>query len=288
MQTAELTEPDTQEQEVADDVAMAVGDSPPAATVTPKESLRWFEVVEVPEAGFRCFVRLPNDFQHKDIREKAMAAKARRVRALKNPSTDSFEVLEFELEAVAQSEGAVDNLVHELLLERVDRDRYEAIQEVNQEEEWEHVRQDQERFRSMQSMTSDERSEEEWQTLINHLAKYAQAIEDKTTEIQAPRRQALEALGLDGLLEKVRERRIDAEGRRVFNDTYSFWQIYSGALKLPEGFDPDNVTMETMPRERIFATEQELRECDALIATNIQLAFEALEGALSSMTAGNS
>lgn len=280
------TEAPVTDERVAQEVEMAVGDTPAAAETDTKEALRWFEIVEVPEAGFTAFVRLPNDYQHKDIREKAMAAKARRIRALRNTSTDAWEVLEFEMNSAAEAEGALENLAHEIMLDRADRDRYAAMTEVNEREEYEHVRQDQERFRSMQAM--EDRPEEEWEELVNHLAGYARAIDAETEKIQEPRKEALVGLGLDGLMEKVRERRIDAEGRRAFNDTYAFWQTYVGTLKLPEGFDPAHITQESMPRERVFATEQELREVDPLVGTRVTEAFEMLEGALSTLSAGNS
>lgn len=276
------------EEQVVEQVATTIGDSPAAATVTPQEALRWFEIVEVPEAGFRAFARLPNDFQHKDIREKAMAAKARRIRALKNPATDAWEVLDFEIGAIAETEGAVENLVFELLMERSDRDQLRAVEEVNQREEWEHVQQDHERFRSLREVPDDERAEEEYRELVEHLAKYGHAIQEEVDKIQQPRREALTNLGLDTLLDKVRERRIDAEGRREMNDTWVFWQTFVGTLVIPEGFDPDNITMETMPRERFFKEEKDLRELDPLIAVRLAESFDRLEGALVAMSSGNS
>jgi len=244
--------------------------------------------VEVPQAGFRAFVRLPNDYQHKDIREKAMAAKARRIRALRNVSTDAWEVMEFELTTASEAEGAAENFAHELLLKDLDRDRYEAIQTLNEREEFAHIRQDQERFRELQRMTEDERPAEEWKELVEHLAGYAREIEQEIEEMWKPRKEALLGLGLDGLLEKVRERRIDDEGRRAFRDTYTFWQTYVGTLEIPEGFDPKNITPETMPRKRLFKDESELRDIDPLIGTELAMAFELLESSLATLTAGNS
>jgi hypothetical protein len=273
---------------VAEQVETAIGDSPSAAETQTADALRWFEMVDVPQADFKAFVRLPNDYQHKDIREKAMAAKARRIRTLRNVSTDAWEVLEFEMESIAEAEGAAENLVHELLMDREPRDRYEAIQEVNEREEYKHVAKDQERFRSLQGMTSDERPEDEWVELVEHLAKYARDIQAEVEKMQAPRKAALSAMDVNELVDKVRERRIDTEGRRAFNDTYAFWQTYVGTLEIPEGFDPDHITRPTMPRVRVFKDESELREIDPLIGVRLAEAFERLENALMSLTAGNS
>jgi hypothetical protein len=276
------------EEVVAEQVETAIGDSPSAAETQAADALRWFELVDVPEADFKAFVRLPNDYQHKDIREKAMAAKARRIRTLRNVSTDAWEVLEFEMNSIAEAEGAAENLVHELLLEREPRDRYEAIQEVNEREEYTYVAKDQERFRTLQAMPDDERPEEEWGELVEHLAKYAREIQAEVDKTQEPRRASLAALDLNELVDKVRDRRIDGEGRRAFNDTYSFWQTYVGTLEIPDGFDPDHITRATMPRARVFKEESELREIDPLIGVRLAEAFEVLESALMSLTAGNS
>jgi hypothetical protein len=214
--------------------------------------------------------------------------KARRIRTLRNVSTDAWEVLEFEMNSIAEAEGAAENLVHELLLEREPRDRYEAIQEVNEREEYTYVAKDQERFRTLQAMPDDERPEEEWGELVEHLAKYAREIQAEVDKTQEPRRASLAALDLNELVDKVRDRRIDGEGRRAFNDTYSFWQTYVGTLEIPDGFDPDHITRATMPRARVFKEESELREIDPLIGVRLAEAFEVLESALMSLTAGNS
>lgn len=282
------TEAPADESVAAENVETTIGDTPAAATTDTTEALRWFEIVEVPEADFRAFVRLPNDYQHKDIREKAMAAKARRIRALRNVNTDAWEVLDFEMSAIAAAEGAVDNLVFELLMDRDDRDRYDAINTLNERDEYQLIRQDQERFRELQTMLSDQRPAEEWESLVTHLAGYARALQEEVEEIQKPRREALTNLGLENLMEKVRERRIDAEGRRAFADTYMFWQTYVGTLKIPEGFDPEHITNETMPRQRLFGDESELREIDPLVGVRLQDAFDLLEGSLATLTSGNS
>lgn len=276
------------EDQVARQVDTAIGDTPAAAETNAADALRWFEIVDVPETGFRAFVRLANDHQHQDIREKALAAKARRIRALRNPETDAWEVLEFEMNMIAEAEGATDNLVFELLLERSDRDRHEAINEVNEQEKYKHIQQDQERFRELSPLPDEERPTDEWKELVEHLASYAREVEAEIERVQKPRREALENAGLTALLDKVRERRIDAEGRRVFMDTFTFWQTYVGTLAIPEGFDADHITQATMPRERIFTEESQLRDIDPLIGARLAEAFENLEGALASLTPGNS
>lgn len=285
--TAEDTKQE-HEDRVAGDVAMDVGDSPAAAETVAEDAIRWFRIVEIPEVGFEAFCRLPNDYQHKDIREKAMAAKARRIRQLKHPDTDANVVLEAELDAIAETPDALESLVHELLQQTYFRDRDEAHKDVQEDEKFANLRQDQERWREIDAMSPDERPEDEWRELTEHLGNYAMAVDKRLNEIRRPQAEALRGLGVDGLIEKVREARIEADARRVFMDTYSAWQMFVGTLKLTDDFDPTKVQAHTMPRERYFPSIEAMREEDPFLISRLTEAFEALEGDLSSLTAGNS
>jgi hypothetical protein len=269
-------------------VSTDVGDSPPAGATQGVEAIQWFQVVRVETVGFEAFVRLPNDYQHRDIREKALAAKGRRIRQLKHPETDANVVLESELDAVAEGEGGKEAIIGELLAETYYRDRDDAALDVQEDEKWENIRQDQERWSTLSTTSVDDRSADEWRELTEHIAAYAKAIEERLDAIQKPRRELLEALDLNELVDKARDRRIEAESRRVFNDTYSFFQTYFCTLKLPEGFDPERITPDTMPRQRYFSSEQDLREYDSRVVAELREAFDVLENALANLTVGNS
>src|SRR4051794_11552830 len=47
---------------------------------------------------FHAYCRMPNQFQHAQIREFGLAAKARRMRQLRDPDADSHQILEAEME----------------------------------------------------------------------------------------------------------------------------------------------------------------------------------------------
>lgn len=279
---------EAREADVTAQVATAIGDSAPAVETQATQALKWFEVVEIPEIGFRAFCRLPNDFQHKDIREKAMAAKARRKRALRHPGTDAYDMLEGDIEAIAEVTQARENIIEEILQTDYWKDREEAIQDVREEDEFELIVQDQERYRSMEAMEPDERPGDEWTELLDHLTKYSEAIVNRIDEAMKPRRIALMDLDLDVLLDRVRTNRINADISRAFMDAYSFWQIYAGTLEIPEDFDPENITADTMPRKRYFDDETALRESDPVIVERLSATFDGLENNLSSLTSGNS
>jgi hypothetical protein len=46
---------------------------------------------------FHAWIRLPNKFQHADIHAKALASKARRMRALRDPESDASVVMDAEI-----------------------------------------------------------------------------------------------------------------------------------------------------------------------------------------------
>lgn len=280
----------TQDAEIASaQVETAVGDSPATSEQPVTEALKWYEVVDYPNVGFKAFCRLPNDYQHKDIREKAMAAKARRIRQLKHPDTDAYEILEADLQQIYHAEGALDTIAHELVMEQFMGDRQQAWLDVAEEEEFSNLHQDQERFRELEAMDEDERPEDEYNELIEHLAKFSRQVQARVEEAQKPRLESYKNLGLDGLIERLREKRTQAEAARVFMDTYTFWQIFTGTLKIPEGFDPENITHETMPRQKLFTSPEEMREFDPYVISRLQEVFERLEGAVTLMASeGNS
>jgi hypothetical protein len=276
------------EDTAAHEVATTVGDTPAAAETSAVRAIRWFDIVEVPEVGFQAFCRLPNDFQHRDIREKAMAAKARRIRQLKHPDSDANVVLESEIDQIATHPDAEELLIGELLAERFYSDRDEARLDVEEREDFEHIGQDRERWRTLEAMPEEERPAEEWRELTEHISEYVVAVDNRLSEIQKPQREALIGLGVNGMADKVRERRIEAEARRSFKEVYDFWQMYAGTLVVPDDFDPDNITAATTPRERYFKSEESLREADPMIVSKLQGAFDLLEGGMSTLTAGNS
>lgn len=279
------SESDTEYDDVEVQVEAEIGDSPAAAETQPIDALKWYEIVEVPEVGFKAFCRLPNDFQHKDIREKAMAAKARRRRQLKHPETDAYEILEADLDLLSE-DGGKEAIITELLTVDSIHDRNQAVLDLTEEEEWEHIRQDQERFRSIVGMAEEDRPEDEFKEVTEHLRQYGEAIQVRMEEIAKPRREALEARDHSDLVDMVRERRIDSDSRRAFMDAYSFWQMLAGTLALPDDFDPENLG-KSMPSKRYF-TEDGLRGADPTIVSTLTETFERLEGNLASLTSGNS
>lgn len=185
--------------------------------------------------------RLPNQFQHREIREKALAAKARRVRQLRSPDTDGSVILEEELDQLARLPKAHPDLVDELLAQDWWKDYLDAVEEVKadlddeSEPVWEHIDDDQERFRELAAMDEEDRPADEWTELETRLMAYNAAIEEKVEEARKPKREALEAKDINALIDLVRDQRIEADAMEAFMHTYAIWQWVSCTRRTPNG-----------------------------------------------------
>jgi hypothetical protein len=168
---------------------------------------------------FHAWVRLPNQFQHEDIRERALAAKARRMRQLRDPETDAYVILEAdmaELERVADRAAIVDELVNKDWWKRPPRGDARGRRARG-------VRAHPPRPRTPaadlaalpRQAPADERDE-----LSKSPAGLLRGRRGRPrAELQAPRRQAIERSTTEKLIEQIREERINAEATAAFMET---------------------------------------------------------------------
>lgn len=196
---------------------------------------------------FHAWCRLPNQFQHREIREKALAAKARKVRQLRDEETDAHAILEDSLDQFAhQGDEAIPVLVEELLGKDWWQDYLVAAGEVQEREEgvddddepvkpFAHIEEDQRRHAELKAMPEDDRPADEYEELTRHLARYAELVKERQDEIREPKKQALVERGINGLLDLVRDQRINAAGTDEFMHIYSTWTWLVGTLEQPGG-----------------------------------------------------
>src|SRR3954467_14400079 len=118
---------------------------PTAATQPRKELFRWSDWVHVGDGAEEClhrtdgacknedhfhaWIRLPNPYQRKDILEKARAARARRMRTLRDTESDARAVIDDDLDTIRQ-DGDKGILVDELIYARSQEIAFEATREV--------------------------------------------------------------------------------------------------------------------------------------------------------------
>jgi hypothetical protein len=236
---------------------------------------------ELREAGtctdrghFHAWCRVPNQLQHQDIRERALAAKARRIRQLKDPQTDAYLILEGDLDDLrADREALNEELVGKDWWKR----HLDAIGHVEQEEEYKHIEKDRERFRQLQATPVDERPKDEFDELERHFAAYSDKIETRLRELETPVREATEGLTDDEAIQQVREDRIAAQGSATFMDTYAKYQWLAGTY----------TSADPITRKRAFSSVEAMQEEAPEIIDALRSTFSDLEQALHRGPRGN-
>lgn len=222
---------------------------------------------------FHAWLRLPNQFQQRELREKGAAAKARKVRQLRDPDSDAGAILEDELDEFRrQGEEGKKTLVYELVNRDWYQDFTEAAYDVGEDEAdgvktYEHVEQDQRRFAELQAMAESDRPDDEFNELAKHLADYHDAVQKRLDEIQKPRRESLEAQSLDEIVDQARAGRIEADANDEFMHVFNVWEWYLGALRQPRG-------------DRRFQSMEQLQDAAPEVIEALKEAFQDLEVSL--------
>lgn len=231
---------------------------------------------------FHAWCRIPNSFQNASIRDKALAAKARKVRQLHDPNADAYEILEAEMEQIARAaerdETGREMLVEEILGASYWRDQLRAIKELGEEEEWKTIREDQERLRHLTGLPEEERDADEFSELERHCEKYEKALKDKQDEISKPQRDALSGMEIVDLIDQIRDFRIEAEANEDYMRVYSLWEWYIGTLK-------PRPAEKGLPNERVFGDVNHLKEAAPEVIAALEETFAQLETAMGSRSA---
>lgn len=222
----------------------------PAARVSTQRIFQYSEFVDVGEGAqlcehardgqcsdighFHAWVRLPNPYQHEDIRKKANAAKARRLRELRDPESDASVILEEDL-ATLRDETHRDRIIEELIMDDWPANYTQAQRDLEGHEDWKHVAQDSEeyaRLRATESDVAEEERSEDFKRLAAHLDAYAIAFRERMTEIEAPKRSELGSRPLDELMDLLRTRRVSEDATNAFMETYEPWSWFVGTYKV--------------------------------------------------------
>lgn len=233
---------------------------------------------------FHAWIRLPNKFQHGDIHAKALAAKARKIRTLRDAESDAAVVMEAEIDEL-RSLGDVELLIDELMAADWSRDYLSALGDVGADEQWEHIDQDREEFERLLDVEGikpeDERTDE-FRALERRLEAYRDAIHARLAEIQKPAREGLADKGLDALVDMVRDGRVLREGDRAFLQTYNKWTWLSGTMTVEE----HSVTKQhTIP---YFSSVDVLEGAAPEIIDALGQGFQELEAEIQQGVPGNS
>lgn len=234
------------------------------------------------DAHFHAWVRMPNQFQNEEITEKADAAKARRLRLLRDPESDARAIMEAAIDELIAGLSDAE-LVDEILAEGHLDARALAESEVQREAEsdlYKHLHTDLERYAALREM-GDDRPQEEFDALDKHLDEYFARVNARVKVIQAPKRKAAEAKERVDLRADLLEQRIQAEIGRYWYSTFELWTWIAGTYTLVGKWTNGR------PADRYFTTESSLRDASVEAIEAIKGGFSDLYQALRKDAQGN-
>lgn len=219
------------------------------------------------EDHFHAYVRLPNPFQHKDIVEKAQAARARKLRQLRDQASDAYAILEDDLDAIRET-GDMESVIDDLVDRDWRRDFYQAMREVEEEEQFTHIEQDREELERIRKVPEDERDADEYEALVRHMKAYGDMLDQKLTAIQGPKREAFKGMEMDQLIDILRREKTEAMGEETYLHTYNMWSWYVGTLK---------PVTSGQPRERMWSDINMMKGEAPEVVDALKAAFTELE-----------
>lgn len=201
------------------------------------------------------WVRMPNQFERKSLGEKAAAAAARRLRVLRDDDSDARAILEGELETVRVANDR-DALLAEITGKHFLDDHLAAVKEVEEEDEekWATIDEDRERLRALEEMEPESRPEEEFLELRKHLSEHTSLVNEARENIEAPRRATYDDTAIEGLIDIVREQRIENISNQARREEYAKWQWYTCTL------NPKDPSKPGFPQDRYFASIDTFRQ----------------------------
>lgn len=240
---------------------------------------------------FHAWIRLPNQFQHVEIRERSLAAKARRMRQLRDDSTDAHAMLESQIDTLArQGDQAKDQMVSELMqgdwwiiyLKAAEEVKHGSTIEESEPAESDededdgdetpaeplylHIGEDKQRLAILNAMPEDERPGDEYAELSKHIAAYDLLVDERHVELVGPEKARLTEMPINDLLDRYRDHLIEAESGVIFQHEYAAGQWFTCTY-----------VDATEPRRRRFESEALMREQATEVLDALQDAFTDLQ-----------
>jgi hypothetical protein len=201
----------------------------------------------VEEADLKCWIRLPNSFEHREIQQHALAARARKLRECKTPGSDSEAMVD---QALSFFDDLNDGDLRTHLLDHHRREvMFDAIVGVEDDEKFANIEAHQSAY-SLKVRSGDVEGEE-FETLHAILTEYAEALEKEVETLVAPFQGKYDAMTRPELLEKIRKSLVMATINDEFTNVYAKWQIFYGARK------------HFNHRQKLFKTFDEMLDADA-------------------------
>lgn len=244
---------------------------------------------------FHAWCRLPNPYQVRDITEKAQAARARTIRALRDPESDQFAILESDMDTL--NEVSLRPILAEEILDRDFAEHYtEAVSRVLDIEDpnwvqngdepaepaklYAHIESEQEEYARQTQLPEDQR-DETYSELSRYVAEYSRRVEVELAGIRDPLRENLLSRDIGELVEIARRDRINRRGDEAHLHAWNTWCWYVCTFKPRK---------RGTPNERYFKDVSTFKyEAPSDVISAIQSTFQQLESAMTrGRTQGNS
>lgn len=227
------------------------------------------------EGHFHAWVCMPNSLQHRDILEKARAAKARRKRALRDaggdgrPASDAYVTLESDLDDTLEDDTSA--VIAEMAGRNVRKRMAELIREVQEgNDKYETYYQDAEEWRRLMAMPEDERPTEELKTLDELMQSFENEVKASVERETEREREAMRKMTPEILREVVRTARIALDTGEAHLNTYYTWLGFIGTRKC--------ATQQGVGTARYFKTLDDFRNASPEAVEEIDNALRELEG----------
>jgi hypothetical protein len=229
---------------------------------------------------FHAWLRLPNQFQNEEITERADAARARRLRLMRDPDSDSRIIMEAAVDEMIR-DLTDEEIVDDLLIESHTDARRLAEGEVKREEAelFEHVYRDLERHGEL--LHQEDRPQEEFDALDKHLDDFFARVASRIKVIQKPKRDEYEGMDRAGLREAIIEQRIQADTQRVWYASFQVWEWVAGTHRLTGKW------VAGRPADRYFETEKDLKDASIEAIGALTQGFADLHSAITKDARGN-
>lgn len=232
---------------------------------------------------FHAWVRLPNAHQQRDIRERALAAKARRMRLMREEGSDLNVIFETDIERLAVRGEAVRAEITEELVSAdwwryvldAQREMMFQTKEDSEELRWEHLGDDNERMKEIRALHADAQPKEELAILERRYAEYEEEFERLRSGNEQPVRDELAALDISQLIDRLRDHRIAQEGSDTFEHTKAEWELVTCTHCFPEG-------------PLVFADVKMLSDQPTSVLDQLEAAFKDLNAEKGGLASGNS
>lgn len=195
---------------------------------------------------FHAWCRIPNPLQEREIRERALAGKARKIRQLRSQGSDANEILETELESLQAEPDATERMAAELVGADWAPDYLSAVRQVRELDDpdgdgedapklFAHIEDDQARFARLEAATPEERAQDEFEELRDHVAAYQEKVREAFEAITNPKRETYEQMDAHDLLDLTRRKRIERGGTEEFMHQFSVQEWLSCTYRAREG-----------------------------------------------------